>query len=47
MTGSAQLHRPPDGLGGLIPRGVNPNVSLYHYVNGALVQVTPFEDLLP
>jgi len=35
------------GGGGAFPRCVNPDVALYHYVNGSAVQVTPFEDLLP
>ncbi len=35
------------GDGGLFPRCANPDVALYHYVNGAAVQVTPFENLLP
>jgi hypothetical protein len=38
---------PQTALKGLIPRAVNPNISLYHYVNGAMVQVTPFENYLP
>jgi len=38
---------PQKALGGLIARAVNPDVALYHYVNDAVVRVTPFEDFLP
>ncbi len=38
---------PQMAYGGQIPRAVWPDLALYHYVNGSLVQVTPFEDLLP
>jgi len=47
MTQPLNFTVPERGFGGLIPRAVNSDVSLYHYVNGSLVQVTPFEDLLP
>ncbi len=38
---------PQKGFGGQAPRCFNPDVALYHYVNGSAVQVTPFENLLP
>ena len=47
MTVPLNFTVPQTALKGLIPRAVRPNVALYHYVNGNMVQVTPFEDLLP
>ena len=47
MTPPLNFTVPQKALGGLIPRAVNPDVALYHYVNGAVVRVTPFEDFLP
>jgi len=38
---------PDPAMGGLIPRLCDAKDALYHYVNGQLVEVTPFVDLLP
>lgn len=46
LTSPLNFTVPFTGFGGLIPRVANPNVALYHYVNGSQVQVTPFENLL-
>ncbi len=47
MTIPLNFTVPQTVMKGLIPRAVNANVGLYHYVNGTLVQVTPFENALP
>ncbi len=47
MTPPLNFTVPQKALGGLIPRAVNADIALYHYVNGSLVQATPFENLLP
>ncbi len=47
MTKPLNWTVPQKALGGLIPRAVNVNLALYHYVNGSLVQVTPFQNGLP
>ncbi len=47
MTPPLNFTVPQTAIGGLIPRAVNLDVALYHYVNGTAVQVTPFENFLP
>ncbi len=42
MTGPLNFTVPQADFGGLTPRDANPNVAMYHYVDGNLVQVTPF-----
>jgi hypothetical protein len=47
MTTPLNWTVPQKAFGGVIPRASNVDVALYHYVNGGLVQVTPFQNGLP